>query len=759
LDAVFFLFLFSKTNVRFHLKNLIQIVLVILFSLCVYPTSYAQNDQTPPQIGLVLSGGGARGFAHIGVIKVLEEEGIDVDFVGGTSMGSIVGGLYAMGYSIYEIEEMALSQDWDYILNDRINRMDLGFYEKQDNEKYVLTLPLYGRKISIPPGLVYGQNVTQLLTKLTNPAFQSVDFNDLDKPFLCMATDLLSGQAIKMDTGNLALAIRASMSVPSAFAPVEYGPYYLVDGGVLNNFPAEYVKNLGADYIIGVDIATPLYNKDEISNIVEILSQSIFLNGEAKYHKNLEMVDLLIKPHLEPFTAFDFNRADSLIKRGEDYARAMIPEIRRFLDSIGHQPEIVRGKNNAFPEMDGLYVNHVRFVGNKKVSDKYLSRQLDIHSGDFISMSELDKRVRNLFGTKLFHNVYYELDYSDTGETIISVYVEEASLFDINVSAHYNDYTKAGLLLNLTSRNLGIPNGRLSVDLALGRVARFSSEYVVDNGLTPGFGLNINAFNQYGYQYEDNKRLLSFDMGVARSQGFGLMTFRNIMRLKIGYELEQNNISQDVSLIDFDKFTNFSANVFANFTVDTYDRTYFPNRGFYFFGKLEYGGGENTQLSVLNDEVIYEPADFSFTSITGNIKGIIKMNQNFSFIPSFYMRKVWGENVAISKLNSFGGFQKTYIESYLPFPGYHFMEISGHTAFYPSIRFRYNFWQNHYFSADGNMLSIDLDLNQGIDKNDFYFGWVASYSYYSPFGPISLSMAQAFPLSKFVFDISIGFWF
>jgi len=741
------------------LNKFIYIVCVFLLFILLPHLAKTQSDQHSPKIGLVLSGGGARGFAHIGVIKVLEEEGIDVDYIGGTSMGSIVGGLYAMGYSIYEIEHMALTQDWDYVLNDKMYRRDLGFYEKLDNEKYVFTLPITSRKISIPPGLVYGQNVTQLLTKLTVPAFQSVDFNDLEKPFLCMATDLLSGEAIKLDTGNLAIAIRASMSVPSAFAPVEYGPYYLVDGGVLNNFPAEYVKNLGADYIIGVDISTPLYKKDEITNILEILSQSIFLNGEAVYKRNLKQVDLLIKPDIEPFTALDFARADSLIKRGEEYARKMIPQIRSFLDSIGHQPEIVRGKSNAFPDMDGLYVNHVLFVGNKKVTDKYLSRQLEIYSGDYISMSELDKRIRILYGTKLFHNVYYELDYSDSGETIITVHVEEASLFDVNVSAHYNDYTKAGFLLNLTSRNLGIPNGRLSVDLALGRVARFTSEYVVDNGLTPGFGLNFNLFNQYGYQYEENKKLFSFDMGVARSQGFGLITFKNIMRLKLGYELEQNNISQNVSLIDFDKFTNLCGNVFANFTIDTYDRTYFANKGFRLFGKFEYGGGENTELILNNDEINYIPLNFTFTALTAKIKGIVKVSNNISFIPSFYMRKVWGENVVFTKLNSFGGFQKTYIESYLPFPGYEFMEINGHTALYPSVRFRYNLWKNHYLSVDGNMLSINLDFDKGINENEFYFGWIASYSYYSPFGPISLSAAQAYPKSKFVFDISIGFWF
>lgn len=727
--------------------------------MLVHPKVFAQNEETPPKIGLVLSGGGARGFAHIGVIKVLEQEGVDVDFIGGTSMGSIVGGLYAMGYSIYEIEEMALSQDWDYILNDRINRRDLGFYEKLDNEKYVLSLAVSGRKISIPPGLVYGQNVTQLLTKLTDPAFQSVDFNDLDKSFLCMATDLLSGKVIKMDTGNLALAIRASMSVPSAFAPVEYGPYYLVDGGVLDNFPAQHVKDLGADYIIGVDIATPLYKTEEINNLVQVLSQSIFLNGEAEYLNNLDKVDLLMKPDLDPFTAFDFERADSLIKRGEDYAWKILPQIREFLNKISHQPEIVRGKQNSFPDMDGLYIDHVIFRGNKKITNKYLSRQLDIHSGDFISMIELDNRITHLYGTKLFHNVYYELDYSESGQTIITVYVEEASLYDVNVSAHYNDYTKAGLLVNFTSRNLGIPNGRLSVDLALGRVARFSTEYVVDNGLTPGFGVNINAFNQYGYLYEGDKKAMSFDMGVARSQGFGLMTFRNFMRLRTGYELERNKISQDVSIINFDAFANLSGNIFADFTIDTYNRTYFPTKGMYLSGKWELGAGENTLVTPQGDSVVYDVVDFTFSSLSARIEGIINLSRNFSFIPSFYFRKVWGDDVVFSKLNYFGGFQKTYLESYLPFPGYDFMEISGHTAFLPSVNLRYNFWRNHYICAKGNLLSINLDLLKSLHDNTFYSSWQLSYSFYSPFGPLTLSMAQAYPREKLIFDINIGFWF
>lgn len=741
-------------------RTLAYIFCIVL--LLIPATNIAQGSKknTNPKIGLVLSGGGARGFAHIGVLKVLEEEGIDVDFIGGTSMGSIVGGLYAMGYSVQDIAKLAKTQDWDYVLNDRINRKDIGFYEKYEAERHILSLALKGRKISIPPGLVYGQNVTHLLTSLTNPAFQNKSFNDLEKPFLCMATDLLSGKAIKLDTGNLALAIRASMSVPSAFAPLKYGPYYLVDGGVLNNFPAQYVKDLGADYLIGVDIQTPLYQQDEIDNLVKVLSQSIFLNGEAIFQENLKLIDFLIKPPIDPFTALDFDRADSLIKRGENYAKSILPQLHRFLDSIGYEQTSVRGAYNSFPEMDMLYVDYVEFQGNHKVSDKYLSKQLDIHPDDEVSLKELDQKINRLYGTKLFHTIFYELKYTEDGKTAIYIKMEEAASFEVNVGAHYNDYTKAGLLLNLTSRNLGFPNGRLSIDLALGKIGRLNAAYVVDNGLIPGFGFEVSAFSQYGYVYSNDKKEISFDLGVTKNTGYGLMTFNNIMRFRAGYILEENKISQNVSFIQFDDLTNVNISVFADYTIDTYDRLYFPNKGFSFYSKFDYGAGNNTDIYVLEDEsILYFDNEYTYSTITADIRGVVNLSKNFSLIPGLYFRKIVPENVSINRLSFFGGFQKTYVESYLPFPGYDFMELDGHTAIFPSLKLRYNFLKNNYIFLKGNLLSLDLNLDKGIDENELYSGFHIGYSYYSPFGPITLSMAKAFPRNKYVFDISIGFWF
>lgn len=742
-------------------KYRIHFVLFILILFSGVVKTYAQKTEVEnPRIGLVLSGGGARGFAHIGVIKVLEEEGIDVDIVGGTSMGAVVGGLYSMGYSIYEIEKMALTQDWDLVLNDKVSRRDLGVYEKLDGERYVFSLGLKGRKISIPPGLIYGQNVMLMLTTLSNPAYHVENFSDLDKPFFCMATDLLSGKAIKLDTGNIALAIRASMSVPSAFAPVKWGPYYLVDGGVIDNFPAREVKELGADFLIGVDIQTPLYQQEEITNLVQVLSQSIFLSGEENYEKNLELIDFFIKPEIDPFTAMDFGSADSLIARGEKKARQMIPQIRAFLDSINYKKEKVRGDQNTFPSMDMLYVDHVRFVGNKRVSEPYLKSKLDVFPGDLISVLELNDRINELYGTKLFHTVDYQLSRTGNGETIIKIAVEEASLFDLNIGAHYNEFTKAALLLNVTARNFGAQNGRLSVDLILGTVARFAAEYVVDNGFKPGYGVDLIAFSQPGLRYKDGKSDVSFNNGVFETNGFGLLTYKNLVRFRLGYNLEQNTVSQDVSVYDFDNADNISGGLFADILIDTYDKLYFPNTGIRFLGKMELGAGENTDIDTDDTGlVIYDTYDYDYTSLFVEFNGIVPLHKRWILKPDAYFYKVLADKVPISKQAKFGGFQPSYFVNYIIFPGYDFMELEGHTAFNPRLSLRYNFWKNHYITAKGNFLSLNFDIDKSFDDNQFYSGWQLSYGYLSPLGPVSLSMAKAYPKGKLVFDLNLGFVF
>jgi len=713
------------------------------------------------KIGLVLSGGGARGFAHIGVLKVLEEEGIEVDFIGGTSMGSIVGGLYAMGYSVESIEKIALSQNWDKVLNDHIDREDMNFEEKAAESRHVFSMQLKNKKVSIPPGLVYGQNTLNLLSELTVPSFQIRDFEDLNTPFLCMATDLLSGKAIKMDTGNLAVAIRASMSVPSAFVPIKYGPYYLVDGGLINNMPAKHVRAMGADVLIGVDIQTPLYEQEEIKNLVHVMSQSIFLNSESTFVENIADIDFLIKPDIDPYTSMDFGRADSLILRGEKKARQMIPQLRAFMDSVGIKPVDAIRTFNTFPEMDVLFIDEVVVEGNEKVTKELLLSSLGIKDNSQISVKNLNERIKNLYGSKLFHTLTYQLLQSDEGKTIIVLHVEEASTYKVNVGVHYNDYAKAGLLLNLTGRNLWLHNGRLSLDLALGSVMKISAAYVLDHGMKPGFGVDVSAFLQKGFLYDEyGKKLLSFSMGVIQHHGYGLLTYENKYRLRLGYELESNIISQDISVLEFENIDDLSISAYTDFVIDTYDNKITPKKGTYFLGRFALGKGRNTDIEYdENGNLIYVDKSFNYFSFDLYWSRAFSVGEHFVIQPRAFYRKNFGSDMPVTKMATFGGFTPTYLPSYRPFPGYEFMELTGHTAFFPELIVRHNFWTNNYISFIGRFLSLNLVLDEPLHKNDFYYGWQVEYTYQTLIGPISFSVAEAYPRKKIVFDFSLGFWF
>ncbi len=753
----------SIRRLEIMLKDYSWLLIVGLLLIILINPVFSQDapQKKRPKIGLVLSGGGARGFAHIGVIKVLEEEGIKVDYIGGTSMGSIIGGLYAMGYSIDSIEKISLSQDWDKVLNDHISRQEMDFEEKYDEDTHIFSLQFKNKKVSIPPGLVYGQNTINLLSGLTVPAFQTRDFKDLNTPFLCMATDLLSGEAIKMDTGNLAVAIRASMSVPSAFVPIEYGPYYLVDGGLINNMPAKEVKALGADILIGVDIQTPLLEQEEIKNLVQVMSQSIFLNSESTFQENIAEIDFLIKPEIDPFTAMDFNRADSLILRGEKKAREMIPQLRAFMDSAGIEPVDARRYFNTFPEMDAIYVNEINVVGADKIDEDLLLSSLNVEDESFVNIDELDERIDLVYGTKLFHTITYHFIQDSTGKVVLHIDVKEASAYKINVGVHYNDYAKAGLLLNLTGRNVGIQNGRLSVDFVLGKAFKAKAKYVVDHGLKPGFGSDIDLFLQQGYLYDYlGKRALSFNMNVMQHHGYGLMSYKNKYRFRLGYELESSLISQEISTINFDRLGNLSAVLFTDFAIDTYDKRYMPTKGRFFFGRFAFGAGKNTEIDVdANGEIIYDDVHFNYYVFDIFWSQAFSIGDHFVIQPKLYYRKNFGTGMPITKLATFGGFTQSYLASYRPFPGYEFMELSGHTAFHPEIIIRHNFWTNHYLSFMGRFLSLNLVLEDELSDNDFYYGWQVEYTYYSIIGPISFSMAEAYPRKKLVFDFSLGFWF
>ncbi|MBN1534412.1 MAG: patatin-like phospholipase family protein, partial [Spirochaetes bacterium] len=301
-----------------------------------------QKAGTRPKVGLVLSGGGAKGIAHVGVLKVLEEAGVKVDYIAGTSMGSIVGGFYAIGYDAKSLEKFALEEPWDELLSDEMSLRNIPIEEKNDESKYILSFALKGFGFELPKGVIKGQKLMTRLSILTLPYHQVQDFNKLPIPFRCVATDIETGEAVVFDRGFLPKALRASMSIPSALTPVEIDGRLLVDGGVVRNFPVSDVRAMGADIVIGVDVGAPLYKKEEITSLAEILEQSISFLNDISTKQERKKCDILILPDIRGLGVTDFAKAKDIIKRGEDAARSVYPQLKKLAERLKQYPDYDR---------------------------------------------------------------------------------------------------------------------------------------------------------------------------------------------------------------------------------------------------------------------------------------------------------------------------------------------------------------------------------------------------------------------------------
>ncbi|MCB0732483.1 MAG: patatin-like phospholipase family protein, partial [Ignavibacteriae bacterium] len=297
----------------------IKVFLSIIFIFLIYSNNYYANNSNRPKVGLVLSGGGAKGFAHIGVLEVLEKEGIPVDYIVGTSIGSIMGALYSIGYNSEQLKEFARSQEWIDLLSDYLSREYRNAYEKNEIDRYLVSFNLSEDKgVSLSAGIVQGQNVMNTLCRLTAKYHDIDDFSKLPIPFACVAADIASGDEVVLKKGYLPEAIFASMSLPTIFAPTEIDGKLLVDGGIINNYPVDVAKEMGADIIIGVDIQTKPLKKEEIVELTDILGQMFSYMGYEKYKENKEQSDILIEPDISGYSTASFSNeaADTLIERG-----------------------------------------------------------------------------------------------------------------------------------------------------------------------------------------------------------------------------------------------------------------------------------------------------------------------------------------------------------------------------------------------------------------------------------------------------------
>ena len=292
------------------------------------------------KVALVLSGGGAKGTAHVGALKVLERAGIPIDIITGTSMGSIVGGIYACGHSADELDSILMAQNWSFVLSDREDLRRQSLHEREKQNTYVISKKLtFGKSKATTDGggLVMGRNIATLFDALTAPYHDSIDFNTLPIPFACVATNMVDNTEVVFHSGVLSRAMRASMSIPGVFAPVRTDGKVLVDGGLRNNFPADIARQMGADIIIGVDVSSELKTASELNSTSSILMQIVDFNCMNKFEENKAMTDILIRVNTKGYSSASFSTVaiDTLIRRGEEAAMEHWDELVALRQQLG----------------------------------------------------------------------------------------------------------------------------------------------------------------------------------------------------------------------------------------------------------------------------------------------------------------------------------------------------------------------------------------------------------------------------------------
>ncbi len=746
------------------------ILLLSLIPLCA-PAQQEPGGEGDLKVGLVLSGGGAKGMAHIGALKVIEEAGVRIDYIGGTSMGAIVGALYASGYSAGQLDSLFRNTDFSEIIQDNLPRSAKTFYEKEDSERYALTLPFDKFKLSFPAALSSGQSIYNELVKVLYHVKDVEDFNELPIPFFCIATDVETGEEIVLDSGYLPEAIMASGTLPSLFEPMEVDGRILIDGGVLNNYPVEKVRAMGADQVIGVDVQHGLRTRESLQSATEILLQINNYRTVGQMERKSRETDIYIKPEMEEFSVIDFELRDFIIREGSEAARAHLPALRKLAER--QSPRKPPQKVPAF--RDSLEINRLILEGNSSYSRGYVKGKLRLDLPERIPFEELRQGISNLSATGNFNAIRYELLSNGIGEDLVLKLRENPVRTYIRVGAHYDDLYKSAALINLTQKKLFTSDDVASLDLILGDHIRYEAQYYIDKGSYWSFGINsrYNSFDQeidyslieqnFQTRSSPNINNINLDVSDFTNQIYGQTVLREELRFRLGIEhklLKYSTRTVNELIGDPDaegleeRITFENSNYFSTFgtlTLDTYDDRYFPSRGLYFDGDFH--------LYLFSSDFNDNFKEFSI--------GKARMGAAFPLWGNFSMNleTEGGFKLGTSGVTSLdfvlGGFGSHMINNFVHFLGYDFLSLPGNSYVKAYGRLDWEFTPKHHVLFAANYANVEDDLfrtGEWFTAPDFS-GYGLGYGWESFFGPVQVMYSWSPEARNNTIFFSIGYWF
>ena len=750
--------------------------LIMMTCLCMghaLKTSGQEISKAPfqprPRVAVVLSGGGAKGMAHIGALKVIERAGIPIDIVTGTSMGSIIGGLYACGNTTASLDSMVRVQDWAYVLSDKDDLSHQSLLEREKKNTYVISTSLNLGKKSLDSegGMIIGKNIRTLFNALTAPYNDSIDFNKLPIPFACVATNIVDNTEYVFHSGVLSTAMRASMSIPGAFSPVRMGDKLLVDGGLRNNFPADIAKQMGADYIIGVTVQAKQKTADDIASTAAVLSQIVDVNCKNKYDDNLAITDIPIRVNTTGYGSASFNHAaiDTLIRRGEEAAMEHWDELVALSNKLKEataimpMPRIHIHRQPLVPPTS-FKIGQLRFENMNSGDEMYIRTKFHLKEGDSIDTYRTD-----LITTAMRLDLFYKtadcriennaIPLPDgTSAARISFVGGEKKTNQVSVGLRFDNEEMVALQANAALPFRAKMPMELDFTLRLGKriMAKADWSFHPASFLRPtvSYAFRHNDVNIYEYGSKSYNVTYNHHAFKAAPLNFLVRNFDVSIGAEWNYYTYSNLLvdNQPEHQISIPKNKHFF-NYYATVNYNGENEWFFPRRGAKFMARFTY---YTDNFYSLNDHT-------GVSELYGMWRMSFAANKYLSFQPMLYGRMLFGKNPPLIISNMIGGeWFGHYFEQQIPFAGIGHVEMAWDKLLAAQLQGQVNLTQNNIV-----LLRVAAGQNADALKNllDYrtMLGFSAGYYYNTMFGPLGATLSYCNITKKANFFINLGFVF
>lgn len=749
------------------MKKIVLMIIAVLMT----GTANAQLDSTAvkrKKVGVVLSGGGAKGMAHIGVLKVLEKAGIPVDIVTGTSIGSIVGGLYAIGYNAHSLDSMVRTQDWTYVITDKEDLRNQSLLDRKKQNTYLFTTGLtIGKRDRGAGGLIRGKNLAELFQKLFVGYTDSLDFNkDLKIPFACVATNIMDNSEVVFHSGRLPQAIRASMSIPAAFSPVRMGDMVLVDGGLKNNYPVDVAREMGAEVVIGVTLNGKPKTAEDVTGTMKIIGQIIDVNCVNKYDENKAITDLWmnVNPRQYSTASFTSEAIDSLIRYGEEEAMLHWDEIIALKKLIGiddsFRPTIYYPlRPDAMTERQ--HITGFTFENMTPQAERFLRQKFHLSKVDSID-AKLEQELTTSMRMDLFYQTAECQLIPDAGGVRVVLSAGERKSMQFHAGVRYDTEEHAAILLGLDiPLKTAIPV-ETDITLRLGKRLMARGEITVHpkSFTRPTFSYTFHRNDIDVYTYGD----LDYNIRYNQSQAeflpinFDLRHFNLQMGLRWDFLHYRNKLgSESAKQVTLENQHFFSYR--ARLVLDTEDNWNFPTRGTRFNAEYAYLTNNFAQLDVIDAEGNKQGKTAGMSDVCANWRMSFTIGSRFTIQPMLYGRLLFGSVVPAVFGNTIGGeWFGHYVEQQMPFAGVGNLEYVHNQFVAAQLQAQQRIGKSSYVLLRVAAGQHAPKVKELLDYRTM-IGAQGAFYYNTMFGPVGATLGYSNHTKKAYFFINLGYEF